>query len=90
MTSLETVILTCRECAFFSQLSDTVKQSQLLTEADRKLFEDMWAAAVDIENWRQYDLILGCKNTQHRLREEFGFTDEAIAIFVRFASYDWR
>lgn len=90
MSELETLILTCKDAIYFSQLNERIRYSLTLTKNDIVEFDNIWKTAIDFNNWRDTDLVLGCKITYQRLKEEFKLSDECISIFVRLASYEWK
>ena len=61
-----------------------------LNDDAKQLFELILATASDSNNWKDVDLILGCKITQNRLTKSFPLSEDAVAAIVRAASYEWR
>lgn len=89
MKNIEIAILNSYKANYYSQLIESIEKANL-SETERKLFDKIWAEANDFSNWNDSDLILGCKTTHQRLKQNFDLSDECIAIIVRIASYDWK
>ena len=70
--------------------SKYVLSSPHLTEDSRLQFKIIWETAVDSNNWKDVDLVLGCKIAQNRLELIAILSENAIACIVRAASYEWR
>jgi hypothetical protein len=50
----------------------------------------MWLIAISSNNWKDLDVILGCKVTQNRLKQSYELPDNVILNIVKAASYEWR
>ena len=61
-----------------------------LDSKDFEYFELIMKIALEFENWNHSDLVIGCKTTHQRLKNETELSDKAIANIVRSASYSWR
>lgn len=89
LKNIEIAILNTSNVSYYSQLIKYIEKSKL-SETERKLFDKIWAEAIDFSNWNYSDLSLGCKITHQRLKGNYDLSDECIAIIVRVASYEWK
>lgn len=67
-----------------------VNENSQLSDAEKELFKSIWNVASDSSNWKDCDLISGCKITQNRLMKFFSLSEDAITNIVRAVSYEWR
>lgn len=90
MKPLDTLILSFNNWSSPWTFYDFIYNSSALGEKDKELFQTIWTAALENENWLQFDLITGCKNAQSRLSSNFELCNEAILSVVRAASFEWK
>lgn len=90
MKFLETVIFSFDNWSHPWAFFKFVVNNQSLTDKDVDLFKSIWLTATDSYNWKDSDLVIGCKVTQKKLSKLYELSDDAIAIIVRAASYEWK
>ncbi|SDE87943.1 hypothetical protein SAMN05216464_110162 [Mucilaginibacter pineti] len=90
MHKLDTFIAELKNLQFPSDLLNSISESEILSDQEKKHFESIWKMATAFENWNHSDLAIGLKIAYEKLQHSFKLSEASINIIVRLASYDWK
>jgi hypothetical protein len=90
MKQLEQAILSYTDWGQPGHFEESISNNSALNETEKAHFMHLWRLANDVENWKDVDLVLGCKNANNSIREVSSLDDRALAVIVRAASYQWK
>jgi len=67
------------------------KVEALIEKTEINEFRILMSEATNEENWKDMDLILGCKVTHQKLKANFSYlSDKSIGAVVRAVSFQWK
>jgi hypothetical protein len=60
------------------------------TDIDKKVFKNMWAAALDFNNWKNESLDGGCRKAIAHIKEHYQLDEKVLNQIVNAAAYQWK